>query len=261
MLNEISVITISYNNLKELIQTILSVDLQHEKPFEHLIIDGSTNGEIAQYLQATHQPAYRKWVCEADKGIADAFNKGILKSAGNIIVLLNAGDTFFNADVITTVSKIFSTNTNILWLHGKYMLLRGGQQVIIGKPFDRRKLYRGMRSICHQTMFVKKEAYEKYGMYDENEKIAMDYDFLCRIANEPFLFLNHPIVKYAPGGISGTEYEASLKANKNIYEKHYGKSVRLNIWQARLRFLHALLQSPAGNILYKIKTNLGLENM
>ncbi|HQW85272.1 MAG TPA: glycosyltransferase, partial [Ferruginibacter sp.] len=184
----ISVITICFNNLQEMITTCNSVDIQAELPFEHIIIDGSTKPDIKNYLQQNHQPAYRNWISENDNGIADAFNKGINKSKGDIVVMLNAGDSFYNEYAIGTVTKLFNENPAIKWLHGKYQLHRGNQMVIIGKPFEKGKLYRGMRSVCHQSMFVKKELHQQYGMYDVSEKIGMDYDFLCRIANEKFLF-------------------------------------------------------------------------
>ena len=82
----ISVITICFNNLKEVINTCTSVDKQLDMPFEHIIVDGSNNSEIADYLANNPQPKYRKWLSEKDKGIADAFNKGIKRALGNVSV-------------------------------------------------------------------------------------------------------------------------------------------------------------------------------
>ncbi len=259
--NTISVITICYNNLQELIDTCASVDIQLQPPFEHLIIDGSSTAEIKNYLNASPQPGYRRWICEPDKGIYDAINKGIHHAKGNIVVMLNAGDSFFDEHVITTAANTFNSDASVQWLHGKYRLLRGNQWVIIGKPFKKNKLYRGMRSICHQSMFVKKGLHDKYGLYDTSLKIAADYDFLCRIANEKFIFINVPLVNFAPAGVSSNNYFLALAETKNSYEKHFGNSLKLHLWQLRLKTLFYLLRSPAGNFLYKIKKGLKLENM
>jgi hypothetical protein len=89
----------------------------------------------------------------------------------------------------------------------------------------------------------------------------MDYDFLCRIADEPFAFLTKPLVIFEPSGLSSTDYLLSLRHAKDIYEKYFGKSILLRLWQLRLRLLHLLLQSPLGNFLYKIKVKFKLENM
>jgi glycosyltransferase involved in cell wall biosynthesis len=261
LVNQISVITVCYNNLQELISTCVSVDTQTIHPFEHIIIDGSSNASIRTHLESNPQPHYRKWICESDNGIADAFNKGIEKCNGSVVNMLNSGDKFINVNVIEKAMVTFAQSNHVMWLHGMYELQRGGQQVKIGKPFEKRKLYRGMRSICHQTMFVKKVLHSKYGVYDVQEKIGMDYDFLCRIANEPFLFVAEPLVLFAPGGISNQHYLKSLNDARRIYEKYYGKSFRLVMWQWRLRILHYLLVSPIGQFLYKVKKWLRLENM
>jgi len=260
-MNQITVITICFNNLDDVISTCQSVDLQDKKPFEHLVIDGSTSPVIKNYLENNAQPGYRRWICEKDDGISDAFNKGVLNAKGDIIVMLNSGDAFYHQDVISIVTDEFEKDENLQWLHSKYELHRGDTWIIIGKPFQRSKMYRGMRSICHQTMFVKKALHDKYGLYDKQMKIAMDYDFLLRIANEKFVFIERPLVKFAPAGTSSVHYSGSLKEIKNSYIKYYGHSIFLEIWQLRLKMLHRLLGTRIGKLLFKVKTRLNLENM
>ena len=260
-MNQITVITICFNNLEDLISTSKSVDIQHKRPFEHLIIDGSSSPDIKNYLESNTQPGYRRWISEKDDGISDAFNKGVLNATGDIVVMLNSGDTFYSPDVISIVSGEFEKDENLQWLHSKYELHRGDNWIIIGKPFAKSKMYRGMRSICHQTMFVKKGLHDKYGLYDKQLKIAMDYDFLLRIANEKFIFIETSLVKFAPAGTSSVNYPGSLKEIKNCYRKYYGDSIFLDIWQLRLKLLHYLLSTRIGKLLFKMKKGLQLENM
>ncbi|MBC7901883.1 MAG: glycosyltransferase [Gemmatimonadaceae bacterium] len=256
----ISVITICYNNLAELISTCVSVDSQEMPTFEHWIIDGSGTGDIRNYLETHVQPSYRKWLCEKDQGIADAFNKGVLRATGDVINMLNSADTYYNNGVLKSVSAEFEMNPGLMWLHGKYQLQRRGVWVTIGKLFEAGKLYRGMRSLSHQSMFIRSELHKRHGLYDLTLKNAMDYDFVCRIAKERFIFLDQPLVVFAPGGVTDTNYLRSLKETKEVYKKHFGGSGRLNLWQIRLKFLHYILQSPVGGALYKLKVWLKLEN-
>lgn len=256
----ISIITICFNNLDDLVATIRSVDLQRSTPFEHIIIDGSTKRDIAEFLTTNPQPRYRKWLSEPDKGIADAFNKGIKLAGGNILNMLNAGDKYYDETVLEIISEKFSNDPDLAWLHGKFMIRRGGIWVTIGKSFDPALLYRGMRSLSHQSMFVKSSLHTKYGLYDQTLRNAMDYDFVCRIAAEKFIFIRHPLVVFAPGGTTDRDYLAAMKEGRQVFEKHFGKSFMLHFWQQRLRFLHFLLKGPAGKYLYKIKVWLKLEN-
>jgi glycosyltransferase involved in cell wall biosynthesis len=259
--NRITVITICFNNLGELQHTMASVDDQTQPPFEHWIIDGSSNTDIKNWLETHPQPSYRKWICERDKGIADAFNKGIAHATGDILVMLNSADSLHDAHVLATVEKAFAADSSLQWLHGKFTMLRGGIWVTIGKPFDKAKLYRGMRSTNHQTMYVKKKLYDRYGPYSMEFKIAMDYDYLCRISGEKNTFLNVPLAKFAPAGISSVQYLPSLVENKKVFTRHFGPTFKLTVWQWRLKILYYLLNSPIGKWLYQLKVKLKLENM
>jgi glycosyltransferase involved in cell wall biosynthesis len=256
----ISIITICFNNLDDLLETIGSVNFQSVQDFEHLIIDGSTNDKIRVYLESNPQPATRRWICEPDRGIGDAFNKGIEKSKGDIIVLLNSGDCFYDANVIEHVYNEFNVNSTITWLHGMFEIKRAGREIIIGKSFDKSLLYRGMRRVCHQTMYVKKELYLKYGGYDINEKVCMDYDFLCRISNESFKYTTQVLAKYDANGISNQAYLKAIKDAKRAYLKYFPYTLKIDLWILRQTLLFKLINSIFGKFLFKIKDRLGLAN-
>lgn len=260
IVNKISIITICFNNLDDLCLTCASVDKQIHLPYEHVIIDGSTNSEIKNWLESSLQPVYRKWICEKDNGISDAFNKGIMKSSGEITSLLNSGDTLFDENVTGRVKEEFEKDNSIRWCHGKLMLQRGGQWVSIGKPFDPDKLYRGIRSVFHPTMYIKRELYIKHGLYDKAIKIAMDYDFLCRIAGEKFSFINQALAVFDPKGVSSNRYLDAMHESFACYRKYFGFSFKQKIWGWRLTILHLLMSNPVGKWLYKIKVKMGWEN-
>jgi len=258
---KLSIITICFNNLQEVLNTCRSVDEQTILPFEHLIINGSTNHEIENYFSNNKNISYRKVFNEKDNGIADAFNKGIARSAGDVILLLNSGDCLYDKNVIRIVLEKFNDDKKLMWLHGKYRFNRSGLWVTIGKPFEEKKLYRGMRSLSHQTMYVKKELYEKYGLYDPSFKIAMDFDFVARIRNEKFLFLPEILATFVPGGISSSQYNLSLKEANRVVKKYLGKTWKNRLWNFRLKTLKTIQNIPVlGKILYRIKAGLGLAN-
>ncbi|MBX9781178.1 MAG: glycosyltransferase [Chitinophagaceae bacterium] len=256
----ISIITICYNNLNDLEKTCKSVDEQIVSPFEHIIINGSSNNEIESWAEKKDHPVYRYFVHEKDNGIADAFNKGILKSKGEVIHLLNAGDIYAKDSVLQTVIEFFEANTDIQWISAKIRLSRGGEKVIIGKPFDKNKLYRGMRSVLHPTYFLKRSVYNRVGYFSSNWKIAMDYDLLCRLGNEPYAFIPDLFIDFDDTGISNTAYVRSLQENLAVYKSHFGKSILAYAWNLRLYLLHYLLSSKLGKWLFQLKKRIGLEN-
>ena len=259
-MSSISIITICFNNLADLQKTFASIDGQTRLPEEHWVINGSTTPDIEQWLLNTPQPAYRKGINEKDKGIADAFNKGIERANFGITHLLHAGDRYASNDVLETVVKFFEENPSVQWISGNIQLIRAGKPVVVGKPFDKRKLYRGMRSISHPTWFVKKEVYDRIGLFSSEYKIAMDYDLMCRLANEPYTYLNKVIAVFDDTGVSSNNYLRSLEESKKVYESYFGFSFLLMIWQFRLKLLHYLLQTGFGKWLFVLKKKLGFEN-
>ncbi len=260
-MTKLSIITICFNNLEEVKDTCRSVDEQIITPFEHLLINGSTTDEIEKYFENAEAIPFRKIFNEKDNGIADAFNKGIEKSTGDVILLLNSGDLLFDKNVLKSVLAKFDEDKTLMWLHGKYRYQRSGIWVTLGKPFDPKKIYRGMRSLSHQTMYVRKELYDKYGLYDNSFKIAMDFDFVARIRFEKFVFLNEILAINVPGGISTEKYNLSLKEGSRVVQKYLGFSWKNKLWTFRLKTLKTIQNIPVlGKILYKIKAGLGLAN-
>lgn len=256
----ITVISICFNNLHDLQRTCASVDKQTVKPEEHWIINGSTTSDIADWLAANPQPAYRKILNERDNGISDAFNKGIERAGSTFTHLLHAGDVYAAEDVIKEVKLFLQDHPLVTWISGKMKTVRSGKLVEVGKPFESNKLYRGMRSVAHPTWFVQKHVYSRIGTYNPAYKIAMDYDMMCRMANEPYGFIDKAIMQFDDTGISTKNYIAGLKESKKIYESYNGFSIKQFIWQLRLKVLYYLLQTGLGKFLFNLKKAIGKEN-
>lgn len=241
---KLATVTICYNNLPDLIKTLQSVDNQKRKPDTHIIIDGSTENAIKNYLENTPQPPYRKWICEPDEGISDAYNKGILNSSGEIIHLLNSGDQYFDDTVVERVMQVFENDETIKWTHGQYKQYLGGMWVITGKRYNTKKLYRGMQKVGHPTMFVKRALYEKYGLFDVKIIFSMDYDFLIRIVNEKFEYLPFPIIIFDAGGQSNVDWAKAHNEVVDIYIKRKGWDFRILYGLIYHRLFYFFIYNP-----------------
>jgi glycosyltransferase involved in cell wall biosynthesis len=242
----ISIITICFNNLDELIETCRSVDSQSMLPDEHIIVDGSTNEEIVHWLLHHPQPSYRRWIHESDKGISDAFNKGIISAKGTITHLLNSGDKYAETRAIEYALNCFEEDGVLMWVHSRYIQRRGGIDIISGVPFEKNKLWKGMRTVAHPAMFIKKALYEKIGLYNTQLRIAMDYDMLVRIRNEKFRFVPIPLVYFSPGGASHVQFAKGLDEVKKIHRQHIGYSFKQSLWQFRQKLLRLFMQTWIG---------------
>jgi len=249
---KLTIVTICFNNLQDFIKTCSSVDCQLEKPYEHIIINGSSNDDIKNWFNTQTNNTYRKIINERDNGIADAFNKGIKKASGDVIHLLNSGDVYYDENAIQIVAKKFSELPNIHWVSGNIMLHRAGIWVNVGKPFEKKQLYKGMRASSHPTWFVKKEVYERLGIY-KNYSIAMDYDMMCRIKDEPYAYINYTLIKFDNTGLSSSNYLNSLKQNIKVYESNFGYSIKSRVWQFRLKLIYYFLHTWLGKKVFSLK--------
>ena len=176
----ISIITVVYNGEKFIESTIKSVISQNYKNIEYIIIDGaSTDGTIEVIKKYENDISY--WISEKDNGISDAFNKGIKRATGDLIGIINADD-FYNDNILELVAKNYDRSIDIYF--GSIIKLNEDSSV---RRFESSKNALqsvdscNMRFIYHPTFFMTSELYEKYGYFDLNYKLAMDYEFLSRI--------------------------------------------------------------------------------
>ena len=110
----ISIVTVSYNAVLTIEQTILSVINQTYPNVEYIIIDGgSTDGTVDIIKKYANKIAY--WVSEPDKGIYDAMNKGGIRATGTFIQFHNAGDWLENEYVVEKIFKKNPKNVDVIY--------------------------------------------------------------------------------------------------------------------------------------------------
>jgi len=221
---KVSIITVCLNNGKFLEETIRSVRGQTYKNIEYIIIDGgSTDGTMDVIKEYEKDIDY--WVSEPDNGIAEAFNKGIKASTGEIIGILNAGD-WYRTNSVECVVEAFMDNPDAEVAHGDliYWEADGKTEVRMQKPLRNRNknIFNMKAPYNHPTMFVKRRVYEQYGLFDTRYKIAMDYDFMLRLtlAGVRFYYLDKIIANQRLGGISSLDASKAFVEAKEIILKH-----------------------------------------
>ncbi len=179
---KISVITPTFNSEKTIKENVLSIVNQSYKNYEQIIIDNLSNDKTIELIKNIYNE-YKivdklKIISEKDNGIAEAFNKGIKTSSGDLITILNSDDYFYSNDVFEKVIRIFS-DENILFTHGNVLFIDEKYGTNIRRPL--------LCSITkafpynHPGMFIRKKIYDDYGLFDESFKYAMDYEFICRL--------------------------------------------------------------------------------
>lgn len=200
---KLSIITINLNNKVGLQKTIDSIVSQTFTDYEWIVIDGgSTDGSKELIEQYADHIAY--WVSEPDKGVYNAMNKGIFVAKGEFINFMNSGDCFASA---TVLSELFGSPHDADVLYG-YMM----RHSIDGKYNNPLMMKANLSwtdfvkdGLPHQSSFIKKKLFEKYGMYDETLKAVSDWKFFVKaiVYNEStYEFIPIKVSVYACNGIS-----------------------------------------------------------
>jgi glycosyltransferase involved in cell wall biosynthesis len=185
----VTIITVTFNAEEFLESTIQSVISQKYNSTEYIIIDGgSTDGTVE--IIKKYQDHIKYWVSEPDKGISDAWNKGIKLATGDIIGILNAGDYFSDETYIDIVANGLQIDKKMFCYGDTIMVDEFGQIVthIYGK-FNPLKLYVGLGfGFYHPGCFATRPVYKEVGEFVLRYKLAMDSDWLFRCYRADVVF-------------------------------------------------------------------------
>jgi len=216
---KVSIITVVYNGIAHLEQTIQSVLNQTYDNIEYIIIDGgSTDGTVELIEEYEDQISY--WVSEPDAGIYDAMNKGIKKASGEIVGLINADD-WYEDDTVSTVIKTFEKDNSDV-VHGSMRIFKeNGERIVKMAYADISNLKKGML-LNHPTVFAKRYLYEKYGNFDTSYKIVADWEMMVRWYLEGMKFRNidETLANFRMGGVSSAHLKRSFKEKHRVRNTH-----------------------------------------
>ena len=204
---KVSIITVVYNGAATIEDCIESISGQTYPDMEHIIIDGgSTDG--TQEIIKKYERHIAGWISGPDNGIYDAMNKGIAMATGYIIGILNSDDIYADNHVIADVIKAFAENkTEACYSDLMYVDRNNTDRVVRywkSGDFYKERFRRGWMP-PHPTFFVKKNVYERYGLFNLAFPLAADYELMLRFLYKyevSTAYIPRVLVKMRAGGTS-----------------------------------------------------------
>jgi len=214
---KVSIITAVFNAKDTVAQTIECILNQSYKNIEHIIIDGgSTDGTLE--IIAKYRSTLAKAVSEPDRGIYDALNKGIGLASGDVIGLLHGDDFYAHDRVLESVVKVFEEQ-NVDSCYGDLLYVNKNDTERVIRYWKASEYHHGKFKFGwmppHPTFFVKREIYEKYGLFNTNFRIAADYELMLRFLEKYRIstyYIPEVFIKMRLGG-------ASNRSLKNLFIK------------------------------------------
>ncbi|MDI9880068.1 glycosyltransferase family 2 protein [Flectobacillus longus] len=201
---KISIITATFNSGRTLEKSILSVINQGYSNFEYVIIDGGSKDNTLSIIEK-YEDKITYWLSEPDKGIYDAWNKGVKKATGDWILFLGSDDYLTSNCLVDYVNFINSHNTqNSLLISSKLELIdaQGNYLRTIGWAWKWSK-FQKINMLAHPGALHSKKIFEKYGLFDTSYKVCGDYELLLRPGQSlNGLYFNSVSVLMTEGGAS-----------------------------------------------------------
>lgn len=225
---KISIVTVVYNRADTIGQAIQSVQSQCYFDIEHIIQDGgSTDGTLGVIRDLGN--ANTCLISERDEGIYDAINRGISRSTGDIIGLMHSDDFFADDHVIERVASVMQ-DTKVDGVYGdlQYVAVDDPTRVIRhwrAGLFTKALLRKGWMP-PHPTLYLRREVFDNWGLYDKEMRIAADYDAMLRYLNKGNVTLEYipeVLVKMRVGGESNRTIGRIIKKSREDF-----KAIRRN---------------------------------
>ncbi|WP_029905970.1 glycosyltransferase family 2 protein [Prevotella sp. 10(H)] len=253
---KLSIITINYNNATGLKKTIASIVNQSLNDFEYIIIDGNSTDESRAIIKE-NQGFITDWISEPDNGVYNAMNKGFRKAKGEYILFLNSGDTLRpNANLHSIVEQL--SGEDIIYFDLEICDTINNNSFVKTYPDYIDFKYMVEDGLPHMGSFIKRELLLKYGVYNENMKIASDWAFFIDA-----ICLHNCKYKHVDGCFSTFYLDgmSSNSSNRNILieerEIHIAQSFPLynsiyKDWLNKKQELYNLKTSSSVRFLKKI---------
>lgn len=221
---KISIISATFNSEATVRDTIESVLKQTHHDIEYIIKDGGSKDKTLDICRK-YEPLFNgrmRIISNKDNGLYDAINIGIQESTGDVIGILNSDDFFHRDDIIHTISETFENMSDLEGLYGDATVVA---QDNINKTvrYTCAKLFRPwMFKIGlmppHPSFYVRKECFEKYGLYNPHYKIAADFDLMTRyilVNRIKTTYLPIPVLTMRDGGMS-TSFSNKRLLNREV---------------------------------------------
>lgn len=228
---KISVITATWNSGKTIGDTLRSVFNQSFTDVEHIIKDGGSKDDTLEICKNFERKYYTDGdkgrtiniLSDKDKGIYDAMNQGVKAATGDVIGILNSDDFYTSDDVLARVAEEFEKNPELEAVYGDIHFVKEENLKKCTRYFSSRYFHPWALRFgfmpAHPSFYVRREVYDKYGLYDLDFRTSSDFEMMVRLFVKEKIharYINKDFVTMRAGGESTAGLAAKKKVNQDI---------------------------------------------
>lgn len=246
---KISIVTVTYNSTVTLRDTMESVLAQTYKEIEYIVVDGASKDGTVDIIRE-YEPKFEgrmRWVSEKDRGLYDAMNKGFRMAIGDVIGIINSDDLLAEPQAIEKVMNVFMQNkhTDAVYADLYYVAQHDTSKIIRNWVSGKQRPFRYGWHPAHPTFYVKREIYQKYGLFDLDFKLAADFELMLRLIERYHIkavYLQEPLVRMRLGGATSKNLKNIIKGNRECIQAFKKNELPVSILYPFYRLLPKLRQ-------------------
>lgn len=215
LLPKISVVTSVCNAEGTIERTMRSVFNQDYSNFEYIVVDGGSTDKTREIIEPLrHLLAH--YSTNDDRGISDGFNRGISRALGEIVILINADD-WLAPGALSKVAQFYSENQKPDVIYGNLVEVKNQKERLV-VPRSHKLLYEGM-VFSHPSTVVRRDLYDKVGLYSLDYNFSMDYQFFLRayLAGAKFKYIPEVLAYFSAHGWSNLSVYHKIKVHIECY--------------------------------------------
>ena len=255
----VSIITPSFNQgrfIERAIRSVLDQDTRG-RDLEHVVVDGGSRDETLEVLR--RYAGRLRWISEPDRGQAEAVNKGLRRTSGEIVGWLNSDDIYYPG-AVRTVCDYLDSHPLVDVVYGRANHI-DERDVVLGpyptEPFEPRRLEQTCY-LCQPAVFFRRRVVEHFGVLDERLHYTLDYEYWLRLARGGAVFA------YLPHVLAGSRLYPGIKTYAGRLKLHLEMNSMMRERLGRVpdqwlyNYAHARLESTSVDSTQHLRFALAL---
>jgi GT2 family glycosyltransferase len=241
-----SIVIATCNAADTLARCLESIFSQTFEDYEVLLVDAASTDETVAIIRR-YEDRIAHWVSEPDRGVYDAWNKGVVQARGEWVCFLGADDCLRDRSVLEQVAeRLPRVPDDVSVVYGRVVLVNGKGRPIAeyGQSWEETgKLFRQMMSVPHPGTLHRRALFERHGLFDVTYRIAGDYEFLLRELREGRAFFMSDVVTVhmGSGGMSTTP-RGMYRSLLEVRRAQVGQGLTIPSWAWTVSYLKAVLR-------------------
>ncbi len=179
----ISIVIATKNAASLLPRCLDSIRAQSFRDLEVLVADGASTDGTLDVIRA-YADVVTAWDSQPDTGPYAARNRMLPRAKGDWIYFLGADDWLLNSLALETMAPhLRGAFPRYRVVYSRVQLIDLGGRLVdeLGEPWDRcRDAFRSRCCLAHQGDMHHRRSFEEHGLFDEEFKMAGDYELLLR---------------------------------------------------------------------------------